>query len=57
MFITRLLILPESIVRHLSEVVASEIITIVIHLLGDCTEIQEKGKIPRFIFYAYSKDQ
>lgn len=53
MFATRLLISSESIARYISETVAFAIITTVIYLLRDKTEIKAKGLISGLVFYAY----
>ena len=53
MFVTRLLISRESIARYISEAVAFAIITAIIYLLRDRTEIKVEGKLPGFVFYAY----
>ena len=53
MFVTRWSISSESIARYTSEAVAFAIITAIIYLLRDRTEIKAKGRIPGFIFYIY----
>lgn len=53
MFAMRWLISSESIARYISEAVAIAIITAIIYLLRDRTEIKAKGRIPGFIFYIY----
>lgn len=53
MFIIRLLISSGSIARYISEAVAFAIITSIIYLLRDRTEIKVEGKLPGFVFYAY----
>ena len=53
MFVTRLLISTDSIVKYISEAVAFAIITAIIYLLRDRTEIKAEGRIPGFVFYAY----
>ena len=53
LFITRWLISSDSIARYISEAVAFAIITTIIYLLRDKTEIKAEGRIPGLVFYAY----